>query len=510
MSTLDWPTQAYDLDLCVRNFVDGHYTDISTGDSLIDKHSPRDGRLLYQLGSGTAEDVNAAVANAQDAFDDGRWRALPMAQRQAVLCKLAELVEANSEELALFESLDVGKPISHALQGDIPTVAHHLRSSAELADKLLAPSGVDGSNFSFQLRKPIGVVGAIVGWNFPLSLAATKVGPALVMGNSLVLKPSEFTSLSAARLAELAIEAGVPSGVFNVVHGEGKTVGAALAQHTDVGLLTFTGSSATGKQLMIAAGQSNMKRVMLECGGKSPYLIFDDCPDDLDFLAADIVETSFANQGALCSSSTRLLIHESLIEKLLPKIVAETEKLTPQDPLNPETSFGAIINEAHLNKVMAYIESGKQEGATLVTGGNRIDVSMCDESNSANSSNNKGYYIRPAIFTDVDPNQKIAQEEIFGPVLSIFTFKDEAEAIQMANNSCYGLAAYAATTNLSRAHRITQSLNAGVIMIVGTSTPSAGGVALSVEPHRESGMGTEFGLEGLVAYTLSSAVHMLT
>jgi len=502
MSTIDWLGRANGLNLHVRNFINGRYTDTSIGEGLMDKHSPRDGGLLYQLGNGTEEDVNKAVSYAQEAFDDKRWRSLPMAQRQTVLRKLADLVEANAEEFALYESLDVGKPILHALHGDIPTVAHHLRSSAELADKLVAPSGADGSNFSFQLRKPIGVVGAIVGWNYPLSLAATKIGPALVMGNSLVLKPSEFTSLSASRLAELAIEAGVPSGVFNVVNGVGKTVGSALSHHHDVGLITFTGSSATGKKLMIAAGQSNMKRIILECGGKSPFLIFDDCPDDLDFLAADIVETAFANQGALCSSSTRLLVQESLLDKLLPKLVAETEKLTPQDPLNPDASFGAIINEAHLNKILAYIESGKKEGATLVTGGHRIEVATGDGASN-------GYYIKPAIFTNVDQNQKIAQEEIFGPVLSIITFKGENEAIQIANNSCYGLAAYAATTNLSRAHRLAQNLNAGQIMIVGTNTPGAGGVALGVEPHRESGQGTEFGLAGLAAYTVSSKVDLL-
>ena len=503
MNKPNWSMRTSDLNLRVRNFIDGCYTDISTGECMIDKHSPRDGSLLYQLGSGTFDDVNNAVKNSQEAFDDGRWRSLPMSQRQAVLRKLADLVEAHQEELALYECLDVGKPITQALNGDIPTVANHLRTSADMADKLLAPSGADGTNFSFQLRKPIGVVGAIIGWNYPLSLAATKVGPALVMGNSLVLKPSEFTSLSAGRLAELAVEAGVPPGVLNAVHGAGKTVGCALSKHHDVGLLTFTGSSATGKQLMIAAGQSNMKQVILECGGKSPYLVFEDCPEDLDFIAADIVTTAFANQGALCSSSTRLLVQETLLEKLLPMIVAESEKLTPQDPLNPDTSFGAIINEAHLNKVLAYIESGKQEGANLITGGNRIEVTTSEGANS-------GYYIRPAIFTEVDPQQKIAQEEIFGPVLSVFTFKDEAEAIQLANNSCYGLAAYAATTSLSRAHRLTQNLDAGLIIILGTSAPGLGEVELGVEPHRESGLGTEFGLAGLAAYTISSAVHMLT
>ena len=504
MNTSNWSMRAKDLNLCVRNFIDGRYTDISAAKGLMNKYSPRDGSLLYQLGTGTSDDVNTAVANAKTAFDDGRWRSFPLSQRQAVLHKLADLVESHREELGLYEALDVGKPISQALEGDIPGVISRLRAAAGLADKLFAPFSADGTNISFRVRKPIGVVGAIVGWNYPLSLAVTKLGPALVMGNSVVLKPSEFTSLSVGRLAELAIEAGVPPGVFNVVHGAGKIVGAALSLHQDVRLLSFTGGSATGKQIMIAAGQSNMKRIILECGGKSPYLVFDDCPEDLDFIAADIVETAFANQGALCVSSTRLLVQETLLEKLLPKIIAETEKLTPQDPLNPDANFGAIINEAHLNKVLAYIETGKQEGANLITGGNRFEVITSDGISN-------GFYIKPAIFTGVEPEHKIAQEEIFGPVLSVFTFKDEAEAIQLANNSCYGLAAYAATTNLNRAHRLTQSLNTGSVYIVGTSTPGSGGLpSLGNEPHRESGMGTESGLAGLIAYSISSVAYMLT
>ena len=503
MTVPDWTMRANNLDINVRNFIDGTYTNISVGEGVLEKYSPRDGCLLYQIGSGVSDDVDKAVASAQCAFDEGSWRCLPISKRQAALHRLADLVELHKEELALYESLDVGKPVAHALSVDIPAVAHHFRSRADMADKLLASSSTDCTNFSYKLHKPIGVVGAIVGWNFPLSLAANKVAPALVMGNSLVLKPSEFTSLSASRLAELAIEAGIPPGVFNVVHGAGESVGSALSQHQDIRLLSFTGSSATGKQIMIAAGQSNMKRVILECGGKSPYLVFDDCPDDLDFIAKDVVETAFANQGALCVSSTRLLIQEMLLEKLLPKIVAETEKLTPQDPLNQSTQFGAIINEAHLKKVLAYVESGKQEGAKLISGGNRIEVATSEGSQN-------GYYINPAIFTEVNPEHKIAQDEIFGPVLSIFTFKDESQAIQLANNSCYGLAAYAATTNLSRAHRLTQSLNAGSVVIIGTSTPSVGGLAnLGNEPHRESGMGTESGLGGLLAYTISSVAHLL-
>lgn len=501
MSTPNWIQLANDIDINVRNFINGQYVDIAAGDRLIDKYSPRDGSLLYQFGSGSIDDVNLAVANSQAAFLDGPWSTLALSQRQAVLHKLADLVEENKEELALLDCLDVGKPISHALGGDIAMTIDYLRSNADLADKLLSPCSADDGVLSYLLRKPIGVVGAIIGWNYPLAMAAVKVAPALVMGNSIVLKPSEFTSLSACRLAELAVEAGVPAGVFNVVHGAGKTVGAAISHHPDVGMLSFTGSSATGKQMLVAAGESNMKRLVLECGGKSPYIVFDDCPADLEFMASDIVATAFPNQGAMCASGTRLLIHESLAEKLLPMIVAETEKLMPEDPLNPSTSFGAIVNEGHLNKILSYIENGQEEGATLLYGGKRQHLG--DVGTDAS-----GYYIQPAIFVDVNPEQRIAQEEIFGPVLSVFTFKDEAEAIALANNSHFGLAAYAATTSLSRSQRLAQKLNAGITMIVGTSVPCGGGCAdLGKAPHRESGFGVEGGLEGLAAYTVSSVIY---
>ena len=508
MTTINWSMRARDTDLRIRNFMEGDHvshsvdnnTIVDLGENPVTKYSPRDGRLLYTFPAGDSTDVDRAVASARQAFENGSWRTLPCYQRKAVLTTLADLVETHKEELALLECLDVGKPISSALD-DIAFVVGCLKSTAEMADKLRSASGADGGNFSYQLRKPIGVVAGIVGWNYPLVLAIQKIAPALVMGNSLVLKPSEFSSLSASRLAALAIEAGVPPGVFNVVHGRGTTVGAALAHHPDVDMLTFTGSSATGKQMMIAAGQSNMKRLMLECGGKSPYIVFDDCPDDLDFIAADIVETAFPNQGERCSAGTRLLIQESIKEKLLPKIIEHTKKIIPLDPLNPDTTFGALINETQLNKVLAYIDSGKEEGAELIYGGQRVEV-------TTEETASQGYYLQPAIFDNVNPQQRIAQEEIFGPVLSIFTFKDEEEAIQLANNSSFGLAAYIATENLGRANRLAQSLDAGLIVIVGTASPSAGGIDLGVEPHKESGFGMEGGLAGLTAYTVSSSVHL--
>ena len=496
MSSIKWKEQAKNTEFQVRNFIDGHYVDCQ-GEPVISKYSPRDGSLLYEFSAGDGLEVDRAVECARKAFDDKRWRGQSMAQRKIVLRKLADLIEEHKDTFALYECLDVGKPITNALQDDVIRAVSVLKDCAESADKLFSPSGSDGNYLVYQTRKPVGVVGGIVGWNYPLVLAVRKVGPALIMGNSLVLKPSEYTSLSTNFLAALALEAGVPPGVFNVVNGAGATVGAALTTHTDVDLISFVGSSTTGKQLMIAAGQSNMKRLILECGGKSPYLVFDDYPSDLDAIAADIVATAFPNQGALCVAGTRLLIHEAIKDDLLPKVLEQVEKVTPQDPLDPSTTFGALVNESHMNKVLGYIDSGKQQGAELVYGGNRRHIET------------GGYYLEPSIFDNVDPQQKIAQEEIFGPVLSIFSFKNEEGAVKLANDTCYGLAAFAATENLGRAQRLGQNLNVGFVMIAGTTTPSGGGANIGMEGQRQSGFGYEGGLAGLAAYTVSTAVHTL-
>jgi acyl-CoA reductase-like NAD-dependent aldehyde dehydrogenase len=299
------------------------------------------------------------------------------------------------------------------------------------------------------------------------------------------------------------LEAGVPPGVLNLVHGAGHTVGATLARHRDVGLLSFTGSSATGKQIQIAAGQSNMKRLILECGGKSPYIVFDDCPADLDMLAADIVGTAFQNQSQNCMAGSRLLIQESIKEKLLPKIIEQTAQFIPQDPLDPNTTFGAMIHQTHMEKVLAYIDSGDKEGATRIVGGKRVHV-------DTGSKESDGFYIEPTIFDNVNPQQKIAQEEIFGPVLSVLTFNTEQEAIELANDSCYGLAAYVATENMGRAQRLAHDINAGTVMFMSGSTPVASFRELGKEGHRESGFGVEGGLFGLASYSLSTSVHQWT
>lgn len=494
--TQSWQQRAEAADLHVRNFIEGEYTDC-VGDKVISKHSARNGQLLYQFGEGNGSEVEAAVASARAAFDDGRWRSLPVATRKAALQKLADLVEAHKEEFALYECLDVGKPIANALNDDVYRAVHSLRSAAEGIDKLLSPSGSDGFNLSYRLRKPVGVVAGICAWNYPLAIAASKLGPALITGNSVILKPSEFSPLSTGLLAELAVEAGIPPGVCNVVNGTGAIIGDCLARHDQVDLISFTGGTATGKRLMSAAGQSNMKRLILECGGKSPYLVFDDHPGDLDFIGADIVGTAFPNQGALCVAGTRLLVQKSIKDELIERVIEHTKKITPKDPLDPEATFGALINKEHMNHVLDYIESGKQDGATLLFGGEPVNVES------------GGYYVEPTVFDNVSCNHRIANEEIFGPVLSILEFADEEEAIKIANSTPFGLAAYVATTDLSRAQKISHGLNAGVIIVTGTSKLSGGFSDIGVEGHRQSGFGYEGGADGLAAYTISSAVHLL-
>jgi len=497
MTQNTWIERAAQCKPVIHNWIAGR-SKPTGGDQQITKYSARDGHLLYAFGEGHSVDVETAVVAARAAFVDGRWSRLPMAQRKAVLLKLADLMASRAEELALLECLDVGKPITHALQEDVAGSLHILRSAAEGAEQLLSKASVDGPgpNMVYQVRKPIGVVGAIVGWNYPLVLSVMKMAPALMMGNSLVLKPSEFTALSAARVAELATEAGVPDSVFNVINGAGAVVGDALARHPDVNLLAFTGSSATGKKLMVSAGQSNMKRLLLECGGKSPYLVFDDCAD-LDFVALHATRTAFRNQGQLCAAATRLVVQESVMDRLIPKLIDQAKKLVPQDPLDPATTFGALMNEPHLRKVLNYIDSGKQDGAELVHAGRRVEPIK------------GGYYLEPNIFLNVKKSMRIAQEEIFGPVLSIMPFRTEEEAVSIANDSAYGLAASVGTTNLGRAHRLARNLDAGQLVIVGTSTPSAGGTSLGVEPQKESGFGTEGGLDGLAAYAAVNTVRVL-
>lgn len=495
MVKTDWIERAKSTEFKVQNLIDGKSSDIG-GDNSIPKLSPRDGALLYELGEGTQEAVDKAVAAAKDAFDDGRWSRISVHQRAAALRKLADLVEANKDELALNEALDAGKTISNALSIDVPLTSSALRSAADGAALIAGQAAQDGGIFSCTLRKPIGVCGAIVGWNSPMILAAQKIGPALAMGNTLVLKPSEFTSLSAWRLAELALEAGIPEGVLNVVNGSGAIVGDTLARHMDVRLLSFTGSTATGRRMQVAAGESNMKRLILECGGKSPYIVFDDYEADLNALAKNIASSSFRNQGAICVSPSRILLQRGVKHELLARIVDHAKAVKPADILDPESTFGAIMNEAHMRKVLDYVQSGVDGGATLLTGGEQIHQET------------GGYYLKPAVFDNVKPTAKIAREEIFGPLMSVFTFDTEKEAIALANDSEYGLAAYAATSDARRMKRLARDLDAGTSVLMSTLDVAPGGIGFGAEPHKQSGIGVEHNLQGLISHTVASQVMM--
>jgi acyl-CoA reductase-like NAD-dependent aldehyde dehydrogenase len=490
-----WIDQARDLRIRVRNFVGGRWQEPSGVGSLA-KYSPRDGQLLCHMSVGDKQDALDAVDSARLAFADGRWSRLPILNRRDILLKLASLIEVHREEFALLESLDVGKPISGALNFDVPTAAASIRFCAEAADKFYGKVyAADATSLSYELRRPVGVVAGIIGWNFPLLLAVSKIGPVLATGNSLVLKPSELTSFSAARLAELAVEAGLPEGVLNVVHGNA-AVGSALAEHAGVNMVSFTGSSHTGKKLLVAAGQSNMKRLILECGGKAPNIVFDDCPD-LEAVADAVVDRAFWNQGQVCTASSRLLIHATMKQELLRIIIKKVSALKVGDPLNPETQFGPVVSEAHKKKVLRYIDIGLTDGATLACR-SELPPPFPD-----------GFYVPFVVLDDVDPYHTIAQEEIFGPVLSVMTFSDEAEAIRIANSTMYGLSAILWTKDVGRAHRVTHAVNAGWVVVNATGK-QVGGPAegvLSMGGHKQSGMGTEGGLEGLEAYTSKTAVQ---
>lgn len=495
MNDINWIEKAKTASLTIRNFIDGKVSK-GGGKSIISKFSPRNGTLLYELPEGALEDVNLAVEVARRSFVEGLWSKSSVQERKKVLTKLADIMEEHSYELALLESLDVGKPISEALAVDVPMAIGTIRYNAEAIDKMYGKTtSPDPRCMTYQTRRPIGVVAAIVGWNFPLGLAAMKVGPALAMGNSLVLKPSEVTSLSARRFAELALEAGLPPGVFNVVNGSGINIGSALSLHNDIDLLSFTGSTQTGKQLMVAAGQSNMKRLLLECGGKSPHIVFDDC-DDLDGIADMVVGKAFWNQGEVCTASSRLLIQAGIKAELTQKIITRAQQIKPEDPLLATTRLGPLVSRSHLNKVTDYIEIGKKEGARLCCGGNRV------------LSETGGYFLEPAIFDEVSADHTIAKEEIFGPVLSVMSFADEHEALAIANSTIFGLDAVVCTKNIGRAQYLARNLDAAMVTIHATPNPSSGPGISTVfgEPQKQSGIGRDFGVEGLESYSVSNSV----
>ncbi len=488
MTTLtlaDWQQRARDLHIEGRAFIQGQYRPAAAGE-VFDCISPVDGRQLAQVASCDAADAEQAVASARAAFDSGVWSRLAPARRKAVLVRFAALIEAHREELALLETLDMGKPISDALAVDIPAAARAIRWSGEAIDKVYDEvAATPEDQLGLVTREPVGVVAAIVPWNFPLLMACWKLGPALATGNSVILKPSEKSPLTAIRVAQLALEAGIPAGVLNVLPGYGHSVGKALALHMDVDTLVFTGSTRVAKQLMVYAGESNMKRVWLEAGGKSPNIVFADAPDLA--AAAEAAASAIAyNQGEVCTAGSRLLVERSIRERFLPMVVEALGRWKPGNPLDPATNVGALVDNGQLETVLGYIKAGTDAGAKVLLGGRRA------------LQETGGIFVEPTIFDGVDNAMKIAREEIFGPVLSVITFDSAEEAVAIANDTHYGLAAAVWTADLSRAHRTARALRAGSVWV---NQYDGGDMTAPFGGFKQSGNGRDKSLHAFDKYT---------
>jgi gamma-glutamyl-gamma-aminobutyraldehyde dehydrogenase len=479
-----WQDKAATLSIEGRAFIDGEYRD-AEGGRTFDCLSPIDGKVLAKVADSGAADVDAAVAAARRAFDSGVWSGLNPRQRKAVLLRWAASIREHMDELALLETLDAGKPIADTTSVDVPGAAYCVEWFAEAIDKVggeVAPA--DHHLVGLVTREPIGVVAAVVPWNFPILMASWKFGPALAAGNSVVLKPSEKSPLTAIRLAQLALDAGIPAGVFNVVPGAGEP-GKLLALHQDVDCLAFTGSTNVGKLIMQYAGQSNLKRVWLELGGKSPNIVMPDCPD-MDRAANAAAGAIFYNMGEMCTAGSRLLVHRDIKDVFLDKLIAAARSYTPGNPLDPKTSMGAIVDKVQLERVLGYIEAGRAE-AKLLLGGARV------------KEETGGFYIEPTIFEIPASGAKVAREEIFGPVLSVITFDTVEEAIRIANDSEYGLAAAVWTSNLTTAHEVSRQLRAGTVWV--NCYDEGGDMNFPFGGYKQSGNGRDKSLHALEKYT---------
>lgn len=491
---MNWQQRAAAVRWDIRPFINGRYQPSESSETF-ENIDPSTERPLCRSSVGSPADVDVAVRVARKRFDDGCWSELSAVRRGAVLFKFADLIVKHKEELALLDSLEMGKPIVESLR-DVEIVGPWLmRSWAGFTDKLLGASApLHSTAMTFNSYSPRGVIGAITPWNFPMSNAVVKLAPALGAGNTVVLKPSELASSSALKLAELALQAGIPEGVLNVVPGLGSTVGAALALHSDVDMLSFTGSTATGRRIMELSARSNGKPLLLECGGKSPHVVFADVESNLDRVAERVAHGVLWNQGQVCSAHTRLIVDAAIKNALLDNIIGRIAGCKPGNPLEQSTTFGPLASPAQRNRVKAYVEQGIKAGARPVLKGAIQESGGC--------------YVSPTVFDQVSSSMSIAREEIFGPVLCVQSFTTDEEAIALANDADYGLVATVWTRDMGRSKSMAHAIKAGVVYVRTAGEEGVdSGCMLSHEPRKGSGFGSELGLRGLESYSALKMIH---
>jgi acyl-CoA reductase-like NAD-dependent aldehyde dehydrogenase len=485
LSRDDWKGRVGGLSYRNQAFIGGKFMPSVTGKTF-DCVNPATGQVLTKVAACEQADVDAAVKAARAAFDKGTWANMPPANRKRIMLKLAGLMMKNRDELALLETLDMGKPIAYSTRVDIPGSANTVQWFGEAIDKIydeVAPT--PGNVVAMITREPAGVVAAVVPWNFPLLMACWKVSPALAAGNSVILKPAEQSPLTAIRLAELAAEAGIPEGVFNVLPGFGETAGQALGRHMDVDVLAFTGSTEVGKYFLKYSGESNMKQVWLECGGKSPNIVLGDAPN-LDVAAQRTAFGIWFNQGEVCTAGSRLIVEDKIKDQFLEKVMAIGQKMMPGDPLDPKTQMGAMVDDVQTKRVMGYIEAGQKEGAKLTMGGKQVHI------------DNAGSFIEPTVFDQVDNKMRIAQEEIFGPVLSVIPVKDAEQALTVANDTIYGLASAIFTSDINKAFKFAKGLRAGSVWV---NTYDGGDITTPFGGYKQSGNGRDKSLHAFDKFT---------
>lgn len=485
----DWHQLAAELRADGGHFIDGNLMPSVDG-RVFQNINPATGEATIDVARGSIEDINSAVSSAGKAFP--AWSRLAPRERIKILMNFADRIEADVHNLALMDTLDMGMPIGNMIEFEVPEAAGIVRFFAETIDKIHgAVTPTESSAFNYILYEPMGVVGAITPWNFPLTQAASKIAPALAAGNTVVLKPSEDSPLSATRLAKLFVEAGGPPGVFNVVNGYGHEAGEALAKHMDVAKIAFTGSVAVGRKMMIYAGESNLKHVATELGGKSPQIIMADV-EDLDFAVDCAMHGIFGNSGQVCNAASRMLVHDSIHDQFVEKLSALTRvNYVPGDPLNPQTTMGPLVSQRQQQTVLGYLAAGSEQGAKLVFGG------------GAPINLESGYFIEPSLFTEVDNNMRIARDEIFGPVASVIRFHSTEQAIAIANDTNYGLTASVFTRDLTAAHRLARDIQAGVVWL---NTMNESDMTMPWGGVKQSGTGRDNCLATMYSYLQTKSV----